>query len=222
MKIALINQKTGYVEKINREKYFDRVRRILENSGANIVIGPELAISNRQEILSLEHFNSFNEGFFPFMRDDQLLIPGTGLVRDSNKRELRNLAPIIRKNRISYVNKKTSVVEDKIAEVEGLEYKRGNSSEGVFDYDGRRIALEICRDHGHMKLKECGIRDIDLEFILACNLPGVSPEKTVVREGGIVALIDGFKPEINVYRKNFDNFSEIKGKQNKGYLLVSV
>lgn len=218
MKIALVKQKTGYNLAPNTQKYFDKLRHIIAIAGAEIFVGPELAISNSSPISEGE-FDSFNKGLQKLLNGKGIIIPGTALV--NNNGFLKNIAPVIFKKNILYFNKKSSVMEDEIAEKKNLEYKTGEDNEGFFCYGGKDCALEICRDHGHGKLKYSTNKLVDIEFILSCNLGGFSPDKNVVKNFGIVVIADGNNSSTCAYEVKERILKEIKGEETKDYLLIN-
>ena len=225
MRIALIKQKTGYHFSSAAGKYFEKVKGVIRDSKADVIVGPELALAGRVSTFdSPTDFGRYSARFISLLKNGQLLIPGTALVRNKDEKTLVNMAPIISKSGVSYFRKKTSTMENDIAEIFGLNYVRGNCNEGVFDHNGTSVALEICRDHGHAKLKNAGFREADLEIIVACNLSGgINPQKLVVREGGLVAFNDGGEPKRNcVYKLNDGNLEILDGKEFKDYFMTEV
>ncbi len=221
MKIALINQKTGYIEKVDRDAYFNKVRSAV-NSGADYIIGPELALGNRNDLISPDEAQMYAEKMFGLLKSHQLLIPGTVLSKGNY---LVNSAPVITSNNIEWVRKKTSVTEDEIAKNKGVEYLKGTSREGVINHNGKKIGIEICRDHGHAKLRNSGVSDLELHAILATNLAsGVNAAKIVVRPGGIVAINDGAISGYgrSVYKYEGGQLVDIQGKASKNYDFFEI
>lgn len=222
MKIALVKRKTGYNVNAHTGEYFDKIRQIHDQTNAGIIVGPELAVANATKLLSVEEFRQFSRDLQNFLIDaksDSLVIPGTGLVYDLLNKEMFNRALAVDNSNLYEVDKKTSDREDSIALDHGLDYKRGSDTT-IICYDKKDIGIEVCRDHGHARLKTKGVGNLDLQLILACNLNGISLEKTVVKEGGIVALVDGNGPKVSAYRNNGNSFEEINGQENGDYLLI--
>ncbi|MFH1364983.1 MAG: hypothetical protein ABIH28_00145 [archaeon] len=214
MRIALINQKTGYDNEVNLPSYLEKVGRIARESGAEIVIGPELALGGAKNILDFyelnEQVNSLASGL-----KGKLVIPGTGLVKETGL--MRNVAPIILKDgRVAYHFKNSSHCEDSVAQTNGLEYERGNVKNGLFGGEEPSFAIEICRDHGIGKLRSVA-PFFDFHFILENNLTGVSQERALIKEGGIVALVDGFDASSYAYQRKGRELVQLKGEFREGY-----
>jgi hypothetical protein len=216
--IAVVNQETSYLKKQNFFKYMQKVAKVASQTQAEIILGPELALSSYEGMMLLSDLKNGIEDFSKKFKG-RLIIPGTGLCYDEGKKEMYNLAPIIFKDgSVKYVSKDSSHMEDLLAEKKGLEYQRGEVSPR--DYldlqNGKNFAVEICRDHGLGKLRYSGVKNIDFQFILANNLLGVSPEKIVVKEGGIVVLVEGKESELSeAYRKIKNQLIPLE-KKNKG------
>lgn len=224
MKIALIKQKTGYMQPTDADTYFSNVEEILKDSGADILIGPELAVSTAKDSIKREQLDKRVKNLASKLGENHLVIPGTGIVVDYTSNKMTNSAPIIFKDIFFYLNKRTSHEEDNIAKSKGLEYIRGGSNEGVFNFKNLKFGLEICRDHGHAKLKNSGgVYDCDYHIILAHNLSGVNPEKTVVKDGGIVLLNDGGSYNgVSSYRRKDDGLVELEMQEKENYALIGV
>jgi len=223
MKIALIKQKTGYDMPLNFNSYLMKVLDVIKESRAEIVIGPELAISNGG-MISLNELNNFTKTI-SLNIDSQMVVPGTALVKIPSGRMI-NTAPVIIKENVYSFNKKSSIMENEIAKRFGLDYTTGEDHEGFLDYLDKSVAIEICRDHGHGKLRSSTDKNADLEIILGCNLGGFSPEKTVLKDGGVVAVVDGNHcgdgPEVYACRKDIKNFIFIEEKEKRDYSLVEI
>ena len=214
------------IEESDVWEYKDKIIDVIGNSGADIVLGPELAMGNKNNFVTPREMDYFGREIISklWKGKDQIIIPGTAIV--SNGKSLRNTAFVLRnEGALSFVrfDKKSSDREDEIAENLGLEYQRGNEKP-VVRFRGKDIGIEICRDHGHARLKNSLEGEVlDMQFILACNLEGFYPEKTVVRDGGIVAVIDGYEPSVVAYRKKDGNFELIKPeRETKNYDLVEI
>jgi hypothetical protein len=81
------------------------------------------------------------------------------------------------------------------ARAHGATYARGEG-DGVFTWRGRRVGLEICRDHADAKLRwdleddvvSDGRRTVDLQLVVSC---GVAFRHTAVGMGGACLLANG-------------------------------
>jgi hypothetical protein len=223
-KIAIIKQKTSYLEKQNIQSYFEKVMRIANRTKADIIIGPELSLSSSIEMMPLSYLKEKVEDFSKCLKG-KLILPGTGLAYESETKSMCNIAPIMFKDgSIKYVEKNSSHVEDLIAESRGLNYKRGNLQDRIFSdqKNEENFVVEICRDHGIGKLKQVSIPNINFQFILANNLLGISPEKTFVKNGGIVVLAEGEKPRNSwAYKKIKGDLLPLRGNETPEYVLFN-
>jgi predicted amidohydrolase len=224
MKIATINDRTKYLGESSYGAYLERISEVVSNSGADLVVGPELAMADLKGVLSLEQFNFFVNSLKSSVSANQVVVPGTALVYDEGKGTLRNRAPIICGDGNIYVfDKKSAVEEVRIAKKLGLEYIRGKSSEGFFEFQGKVYSLEICRDHGHAKLKQASNIKSDLGLVLASN-GNFYPTKSVVKDGGLAVVVDGGKENgSDVFRNDSGDFNVINPLElNEAYNLWSV
>jgi len=223
MKIALIKQETGYVGNIDRDAYASKVKDVLE-SKADVVVGSEFALGNKNNLISVNDFAQYCNNLSKYVKNKQLLVPGTALVVDRQHKTLANIAPVIFKDRVFNVMKMTSVLEETIAQKLDLEYVKGGLGDSVFYYSGKKATLEICRDHAHAKLRASGVRDSDLGVVVACDLPGgISPSKITVKEGGLIVFNDGARQNNScIYWLDNDKLQILPQISKQNYDLVEV
>lgn len=222
--IAVVKQSTDYLEKQDFFGYLTKLARTINESQADIIVGPELALSSSVEMLSLSCLNKEIQDFSKRFKG-RLILPGTGLVYEENTKAMYNLAPVIfRDGSTRFVKKNSSHMEDLIAESKGLEYGRGDIREMVLSNkkkDGR-FAIEICRDHGLGKLKNISSSDLDFHFILANNSGGISPEKLLIKDGGIVVLAEGGKiANSGAYVKKGADLFPLNRREKGEYILFN-
>jgi len=189
MKIALIKQQTGYEIPCDYKEYLHKVIGVLQKTNADIIAGPELAISNGYMPINKTEFNSFCSKISDSLNGN-LVVPGTALVFNRREKWLRNIAPVITKNRVLFHSKKSSVNEDNIAKNYQLEYQTGEKNEGIYYHNGVKVGIEICRDHSLGKLRNLDSQ-VDIQLILACDLMGISPNNLVIKPEGIIGFVDG-------------------------------
>ncbi len=224
MKIALINQKINYLDyDINTRSYLDKLRKASE--AADIIIGPELSISNISRPMTYDEFMQYCEDVKGYVNNN-LIIPGTGIVFSNEQKILSNISPIITKENISFIHKKYPIeIEKKAAKRAGfLKFNEGNNNEEVFNYNGLDIGIEICNDHPKSRLKNSiNGHNIDLEFLLACDLDEVILKNIVVKNG-IFCYNDGFKmgDKDSIYALKVEEgfFSHMASIDMGDYLLI--
>jgi hypothetical protein len=223
-RIAIVKQKTSYLEKQDIEAYLAKVSVIANKTRASIIIGPELSLSSPVNMLSLSRLEKKISDFSKCFKG-RLILPGTGIVKENENKLMYNIAPVIFRNgSIDYVHKNSSHVEDLIAESNGLNYKRGNIEKEVLFDKGKEgnFAVEICRDHGMGKLKNISKPNLKYQFVLANNLSGLFPEKVLVENGGTVVLAEGRKPENSwAYLKNNGNLIPLRGNETEDYIVFN-
>jgi hypothetical protein len=223
-RIAIVKQKTSYLEKQDIEAYLAKVSVIANRTRASIIVGPELSLSSPVNMLSLSHLEKKISDFSKCFKG-RLILPGTGIVKDDENKSMYNIAPIIfRDGSVSYIHKNSSHVEDLIAESNGLNYKRGDVEKEILFDKGKNgnFAVEICRDHGIGKLKNISKPNLKFQFVLANNLSGLFPEKVLVENGGIAVLAEGRKPEDSwAYFKRNRDLIPLKGSETEDYILFN-
>jgi len=221
MNMVLIKQKTGRdAPLVVLRDYLSRIGQIVSDSNANLIIGPEFSLSYFSNPLTKDSFEKEALKLVPNLKRDQLIIPGTGIFLDYGKKQMTNSAPIISREGIFYIDKKTSSDEDSGAEKYGYEYVRGKKQKSLFKFSNMKLALDICRDYGTMQLGNFGVIDRDLHLILASNHGVVDTGPAIVVDKGIVALVDGFGPQVHAYKMEGDVFRESVGKNTSDYLLI--
>lgn len=94
-----------------------------------------------------------------------LIVPGT--LPKLRKRVMTIVAPVyINGKKIAEFEKETDINESELAKSQGLTYKRGKSEFNKLYFQGRKIAVEICSDHGKQRID----KDTFLELIPAYDL----------------------------------------------------
>lgn len=203
MKIALINQITNHYDtNISREYYMDKIKKA--SKAADIIVGPEFAISNISRPINYYKFIQFCEQISEYANDNKLIIPGTGFVFSNEKKFMSNIAPVITKEGLRFISKYyITYGERRAAKKAGLDFKQGKEGEEIFSYNGFNIGLEICYDHldGRLKKSINKHKDIKLEFLIACALDNsvvdrsIIPKQNIAVTDGLFCLNDGFELE---------------------------
>lgn len=164
MKIAAIKHKVEENQKF--EDYLAKIESALEYS-PEIIVGPDYALSYynengkikfsmREEIISKLEKISKN---FP----KTVIIPGTSPFA-LNDFEMGHSAMAFQNGKkINEFRKETCVGDQEIAEENGMNYVGGNSDNNFFYINDKKIAVEICSDHGKQRVPT----DTFVELILA-------------------------------------------------------
>jgi len=126
---------------------------------------------------------------------DSLIIPGT-ITYPINEKEIVCEAPVFHHgNLLGIFHKEKENGEEGLAEKNGYTYKRGNNSKNRLSFKGKKIALELCGDHGVQDVHGC-----DLELILAYdNRAGfwISASNDDFKRSAVVC--DGYAPKVEAF-----------------------
>lgn len=117
---------------------------------------------------------------------NRLVVPGTVTWTDGVS--YRNTTLAVSNGRTLLQSSKRSDVGDESAEELGLKWGYEDAPP-AFRWRGHDVGVEICFDHEQGVLKSGGVKDLDLQIIVAVGI-SVNPESTVVHEGGVIAKCD--------------------------------
>ncbi len=164
MKIIAIKHKVHEKQKL--ENYLQKIESALEYS-PDIIVGPDYALSYynkqgkikffmREEIISkLEKISEKNS--------KTIIIPGTSPFALNNSEMGHSTMVFKAGKKINEFRKETCVGDQEIAEENGMNYVGGNSDNNFFYLNDKKIAVEICSDHGKQRVP----LDTFAELILA-------------------------------------------------------
>jgi len=220
MKIALVKQQTGYENHLDSRQYLDKLKRVIDTD-ADIIAGPELAIANKLHIMNPHELVAFCENIQENM-DGQLILPGTALIHNSDKKTLRNTAPYITKDKIGFIDKRTSHREKEIAKELGLFYE-SNGTIGIIPFKGYYVGVSICKDHPQGVLKKvAGSQKINIEIVLACGLYDILEDNFAVKDG-LFCLNDGAQGgRASIYAFDVNSRSDYKIRRSEQTLFTRV
>ena len=201
MKICAIKHKS---DKENFDVFRDRLFSALK-SNPDVAIGPYGSLGNgltsekrKEEVYSQLRFLSSNS--------DSLILPGT-IIYPINEREIVCEAPLFHQgNLIGTFHKEKDNGEEDLAEANGYSYKRGNNSKNKMNFHSKKIAVEICGDHGVQDVKGC-----DLELILAYDRRAgfwLSAGNDDFKRKAIVC--DGYAPKVEAFDYDPDRTERLK------------
>jgi len=195
MKVALLKHKSL---EDTPENYVPKIAAALKVN-PDLILGPDYALcfsdnlldfNAREKIISKIKSLSLN---YPKI----LVVPGTS-PRFVGEKLFRHSCPVIQNGKLlSELDKETDYEEFKIGEKVGFNYERGDSTKNTLNFDSKKIAVEICSDHG----KQIVDNDTFLEAILAydenagfwirANNDNFSRWAVVVN--GLDGKVDGFR-----------------------------
>ncbi len=171
------------------DNYQDAIGTALETE-PDILVGAEYVFFPRQPLTREERDERFD-----VMRQlsaehpDTLLLPGTYIWKEEGK--LHNTLPVFHKGELvfTYEKQNPANAERWMESDHNLVYT-AEKSEGVIDYQGLSMGMEICYDHSAHTLRDKGVRDLDLQVLVA-NGKEFIDTATMVREGGYHLRVDG-------------------------------
>lgn len=187
----------------------------------DIIIGPDYALNfSPAEISSREHCNNIISMYSSLSakHPSALIIPGT-ILYQINEKEAVCEAPVFLGGGLKkQLWKDSDNGEAGLAAKSGLVYKRGCHKNKQFNYNGKKIAVEICGDHGRQDVRGC-----DLEIILAYDQKAGFWLNVLNDDfARKVVLCDGYEPKIEAWDYNPERQPkqiEIKGKR-VGYVVT--
>lgn len=164
MKIITVKHKiTG---KDNAKEYFEKLAEAAELK-PDVIFGPDYGVTSFHPdgIIDFSDRSNYegNLARISSYSPETLIVPGTWpiLVGDSG---MSHAAPIYRGGKqIANFLKQTNVENSGLAEDNGLVWQRGSYDGNSIMHQGKKIAVEICSDHG----KQPVAKDTFLELILA-------------------------------------------------------
>ncbi len=167
MKIVAVNHKFKG-DQIS-ENYYSKLAEALKYN-PDILVGPDYAITsfNSDGTINFETQAKDKAKLEKLSYDfpETLIVPGTWpVLLDGSK--MSHEAPIYRNGeQIANFKKQTDVENSGLAEQNELEWQRGEYDNNNIMHQGKKIALEICSDHGKQPID----RDTFLELILTRDL----------------------------------------------------
>jgi len=197
MKIGVIQHKVS--ENSQAADVLRKIEFAIKN-GLNIIVAGDYALSNELDMLTpeerkevigrLERISSANP--------DTLILPGTMPWADYEKRLMFHSCPAFlggKQNTEFY--KETDHGEFELAKKHGLDYLRGDNKKNKLIFRDKKIAIEICSDHGKQILD----KDTWLEIVMAHD----SKAGFYVRDNSFDRygiLCDTYNPSTGCFRFN--------------------
>jgi hypothetical protein len=162
---------------------------------SDIIIGPSYALrygfSSREKKERVYHqIREISQ------TSSSCIIPGT-ICFPFNDHEMVCEAPIFHKgNLLQIFHKEKENEEGDLAAKNGYTYRRGDNSKNRFNFNGKKIAVELCGDHGVQDVKGC-----DLELILAYdNRAGFWISAANDDFSRYAVVCDGYAPKVEAFR----------------------
>jgi hypothetical protein len=219
MKISAI------LHKIGRESSnsFARKLEIASSMGSDIIIGPYSSLrSNKDKRLSSrrEKDDVYRRCSSISQRFKGIILPGT-IVYPINEREIVCEAPCFYNGKllISFWKERENGEGD-LAEENDYVYKKGDNSKNKFAFLGKKIAVELCGDHGNQNVRDC-----NLELILTHDSKAgfwLNASNDAFARKAIVC--DGYSPKAEAF--DYDpnrspRIIQITGEKNKSGDIVN-
>lgn len=208
MKIIAIEEKAGIRE--HPGKYLDKIANAL-NYSPDLVVGPDYALS------LLRTDKKLNFDFDDFLDNElselssiyykTIIIPGTR-TKLTNDGKMTLSAPLfINGEKIYEFYKESDRGESDLANKNNLIYEKGDNTKNKFIYNGKKIAIEICSDHG----KQAIDKDTFLEIILTYDKKAgfwIGPTNDDFKRYAVIC--DGQKPFVDCQIYNPNNSPKLK------------
>lgn len=219
MIISAILHKIG---KGNSQELREKVAGALEFS--DIVVGPDYALNlNPNKVSSPGDYRNrvFEYKTLSARHPSKLIIPGT-ILYPIDSRQVVCEAPVFLEGKLNtQLWKDSDNGEGELAKKDGFVYRRGSHESKQFGYKGKKIAVEICGDHGRQNVRGC-----DLEIILAYDKKAGfwlnSSNDDFARK---VILCDGYEPKVEAWDykpRRQPKQIEIKGEQKGDIFTFEV
>ena len=207
----VISIKHKVLEKNTFEDYYKKLAHAMSYK-PNFILGPDYGLcflkedgkinfGSRENIINKLEELSLNS-------PDTLLVPGTspfilgqGLMGHSQMVFGNGV-------KMEEFRKESNAGDSKIAKENGLEYEGGDSDKNKFFYNGKKITVEICSDHGKQRVD----KDTFLELIPAYDDRAgfwVGAHNDDFSRWAL--LSDGRSPKIGCFRYNSDRSNERYG-----------
>ncbi len=217
MRINAILHKIG---KENVASFLTKIAGTI-NDKPDVIIGPDASL-NYCELNSIKDKNEiYNHLALLSSKSDSLIAPGT-ITYAINDEELVCEAPIFYRGKLlATFHKEKDNGEGEIAQKHNLVYKSGDNSKNKFEFGGKKIALEICGDHGSQDTSGC-----DLEFILAHDSRAgfwIGPSNNDFSRKAV--LCDGYAPQAGAFEYDINKTPKLRlldSENKKDFISVKV
>ena len=225
MKLNIITSTMPFIPKSSQIKeYQDKFIEMCKTVKGDIYAGPEYLFApqkpytEQQKNQILQRFKDISEG--------KLIMPGTIAWTPDNQHWMNTLYAIADGEIIHQYSKETDSTDSHF--YKDFKYgtvKEQKNTKNVFDWRDLKIGTEICRDHGHGRLKKYmeknAINSVDMQVILANN-GTLSKKQFGIRDSGLVMLVDGTDEQTITTLTNKQNNIIYKSDQNQNYEIHEV
>ena len=171
------------------DHYQDAIGAALE-AEPDILVGAEYVFFPYEPLTREE-----KDARFDVMRElseehpDTLLMPGTYIWKEEG--QLHNTLPVFHRGELVFTYEKQNPANaERWMESDHKLAYTAEKSEGVLEYQGLSVGMEICYDHTAHTLRDKGVRDLDLQVLVA-NGKDFIDTATMVKEGGYHLRVDG-------------------------------
>lgn len=190
-----------------QENLVDLMIRLINEYNVDLFLAPEWVFLPGNRIYRREEKERIVEDIARRTSQRRTLVfPGTFMWEDRKK--VRNSTPVISEGRVikEYCKHLDGGTRD-IAEHYNLEARLGKERGTSFKWNGLDVGLEICADHGELKING-KIPELDLQVVLACGM-SLYEWNLKLKEGGHAVLCDGSKPCSKVRKKENGSIVEL-------------
>lgn len=191
LSVTMLDVETATEHKVDRP--LDHLRQALQsNPGADILMAPEWLFVPKGRFHSESEMQEIVRELVAMSKGNKtLMVPGT-IAWVDNSGAYHNTALAIEDGKIlKRYDKRNDGDDEDFAKNHGATYARGET-DSLFQWKGRTVALEICRDHGDARarwdLEEKGQPTVDLQLVVS---NGVDLKHPAVGMGGVALVSNG-------------------------------
>lgn len=220
MEVIAIHHK---IEEESRPAFLEKLSRAVARK-PDVVLGPDYALNNSDlEIVTKQDRVAIIEKLALLSTDypDTLIVPGTFSTEAGNF--MAHICPVFLSGAETCLFKETDRGESQLAKMFGLSYRRGDCSKNFLDFQGKKVAVQICSDARTQRMLR---RNPDLELNLVYDSKAGLHLGLRETPGKRIVVCDGFRPGSEAY--DFDEARtpkaiNIKGRQvDKDLMLYNL
>lgn len=210
--------KVGLIRTDTEDRKIDRkslVNSYLEKEDLDVLVGPEYSFFLEKPATKDEFEKALKELAEKSRGKKTLLLPGTFLWQDE-RNNMYNTLPVVQDGKLVFsYDKKHDGGDGGIAKKFNMRYATGNGK-GVFEWQGMRIGVEICADHGD--LREGGEKQLDLQILVSAGM-SLFDYSIVLKDYGYALRCDGSSPSVEVRQKKADKIEKLEPSKVQDHTL---
>lgn len=195
----------------------DTVVSAIDSGKYDIIVAPEYSYCNLHNPMTEKGLEDLVSTYVEHAKDRKVLVmPGSAMVKYDDHR-IENVLPIIASEgngevTVHYYSKKRGWTDDdrfvSIQRDDDPDARwQAGTNPGVFEWDGRSIGVEICRDHYEKVIKKERVPRVDIQFIPSCGMDLKWSPAPHIKKRGYAIDCDGYYGETDVIQRSNRLFS---------------